>query len=87
MKTKHVLKRAAQRGIKQADLDLMQRYGSETPNGLIMTRRDFAEVEHEAKQLLRRLSHLVGKFVAVEGGDMITVFHATERQRRLQMNK
>jgi hypothetical protein len=87
MKTRHVLKRAAQRGVKEKDLELIVRYGSETAKGVIMTRRDFAQVEQETKQLLGRLSHLVGKFVATQGAEIITVFHATEKQRRSQMTK
>lgn len=86
MKTEHVRKRAAQRGVRQADLDLILRYGSYTPKGVILTKRDFAELDRAHKLLIRRLSHLVGKFVAMEGADMITVFHASERQRRIQVN-
>jgi hypothetical protein len=36
--------------------------------------------------LIARLSHLVGKFAAIDGEDVITFFHATERQRRLQIS-
>jgi hypothetical protein len=84
MKTRHALMRAAQRGIREADIDLIVRYGTATPKGVIVTRRDFAEAEHEAKHLISRLSHLVGKFAATDGDDVITVFHATERQWRAQ---
>jgi hypothetical protein len=86
VKTKHALKRAAQRGIKEADIDLIMRYGTPTSRGVIVTKRDFAEVEHEAKRLISRLSHLVGKFAAMDDEVVITVFHATERQRRVQMS-
>jgi hypothetical protein len=48
---------------------------------MILTRQDFAQAEREAKHLISRLSHLVGKFAAMDGEDVITVFHATERQR------
>jgi hypothetical protein len=86
MKTRHALIRAAQRGIRQADIDLIVRYGTRTSKGVIVTRQDFAHVEREAKHLIARLSRLVGKFAAIDGEDVITVFHATERQRRLQIS-
>jgi hypothetical protein len=53
---------------------------------VIVTRQDFARAEREAKHLIARLSRLVGKFAAIDGEDVITVFHATERQRRLQIS-
>ena len=68
MKTRHALRRAAQRGIKEADIELIVRYGTPTSKGVIVTRRDFADVEREAKRLVARLSHLVGKFAATDGG-------------------
>jgi hypothetical protein len=86
MKTRHALIRAAQRGIRQADVELIVRYGTQTSKGVILTRQDFAQAECEAKHLISRLSHLVGKFAAMDGEDVITVFHATECQRRSQMS-
>jgi hypothetical protein len=86
MKTRHALIRAAQRGIRQADIDLIVHYGTSTSKGVIFTRQDFARAEREAKHLIARLSHLVGKFAAIVGEDVITVFHTTERQRRLQIS-
>jgi hypothetical protein len=87
VKTRHALKCAAQRGISDADIDLIVHYATPTSKGVIVTRRDFAEVEREAKLLIARLSHLDGKFAATDGDDVITVFHATERQRRLQIGR
>ena len=60
MLTKHVCTRAQQRGISQASLYLVQRYGTETPDGIIMTRKNIAAVERETKDLLDRLSKLDG---------------------------
>jgi hypothetical protein len=84
--THHALIRAAERGIRQADIDLIVHYGTPTSKGVIVTRQDFARAEREAKHLIARLSRLVGKFAAIDGEDVITVFHATERQRRLQIS-
>lgn len=84
MLTKHVCTRAQQRGISQASLYLVQRYGTETPDGIIMTRKNIAAVERETKDLLDRLSKLDGVFVATDGDIVKTTFHATKRQFRKQ---
>ncbi len=86
MLTAHVRTRAQQRGIREADLDLISRYGSETPNGMIMTRKDIAAVERETKDLLDRLSRLNGVFVPMHGDTMKTIIRATKRQLRKQIN-
>jgi len=84
MLTAHVRIRAQQRGVREADLDLIHQYGSETKDGLIMTRRDIAIVEREIKDLLDRLAKLDGVFVATDGESMITTFRPTKRQHRAQ---
>ena len=87
MKTRHVLSRASQRGVRPADLDLILRYGTETPNGVILTRSDFAEIDRQHKKLIGRLSHLVDKFVVMRGGYMATVFQASKPQRRRETGR
>ena len=82
MLTKHVRTRCQQRGIKEADLALIYRYGTETNKGLILTRKDVAVVEREVKKLINRLSKLQNTFVAMDGETMMTVFRATKQQCR-----
>ena len=85
MLTTHVQARCQQRGVKERDLDLIVQYGTETPNGLILTRKDIAEVEREVKRLMNRLSRLQDVFVATDGKTMKTTYRATRRQRRFQV--
>ena len=66
MLTKHVQARCQQRGIKEADLALIYRYGTETKKGVILTRKDVAAVEREVKKLINSLSKLQDVFVAME---------------------
>ena len=40
MLTKHVRTRCQQRGIREADLSLVERYGTHTHRGVILTRRE-----------------------------------------------
>ncbi len=87
MLTKHIQARCQQRGIQEHDLKLVAQLGTETPKGLILTRKDVAEVEREAKRLVIWLSRLQDVFVATEGETMKTAFHATRQQRRRLMGK
>ena len=82
MLTKHIQTRSQQRGIRQADLDLVSRYGTHTSRGVILTKRDIARFEREFKRRLNRLEKLNGVFVAEDGGTSITVWRATKHQRR-----
>lgn len=85
MLTKHVRSRCQQRGIRETDLDLVAQYGTETSEGVILTRKDIAVVEREFKRLINRLSKLEDVFVATDGEIMKTVFRATKQQRRSQV--
>lgn len=87
MLTKHIRVRCQQRGIQEHDLKLVAQFGTETSKGLILTRKDVAEVEREAKRLVNRLSRLQDVFVATEGETMKTAFRATKQQRRWLMGK
>ncbi len=69
------------------DLMLVAQFGTETSRGLILTRKDVAEVEREAQRLVNRLSRLQDVFVATEGETMKTAFRARRSQRRRLMGK
>ena len=85
MLTKHVRSRCQQRGIRKTDLDLVAQYGTETSEGVILTRKDIAGVEREFKRLINRLLKLEDVFVAMDGEIMKTVFRTTKQQRRAQV--
>ena len=83
--TEHISKRCQQRGIKERDLTLVTQFGTETPRGVILTGKDIARVEREAKRLIDRLSRLRNVFVATDEETMITVYRARKQQRRGQV--
>ena len=83
--TRHVRARCQQRGIKESDLSLIAQYGTRTPKGMILTRKDLAREERKRKRLMARLSRLEGVFVATSGESMLTAFRATRRQRRSEL--
>lgn len=82
MLTKHIRTRCQQRGIKVADLSLVERYGTHTPKGIILTRRNVAEAESDYRHEMHRLRGLEGVFVLSTGDVRKTAYRATKRQRR-----
>lgn len=87
MSTKHFHTRCQQRGYKASDLDLILRYGTKTPKGVILTNKDVAGVERDLKRRMDRLRKLGGAFVATDGATAITIYRATKKQRRRQLGQ
>ena len=85
MLTQHIRTRCLQRGIREADLSLLERYGTHTPEGVILTRRDVAEAKSNQRHLMNRLQRLEGVFVPSDGDVRITAYRATKRQRRRRL--
>jgi hypothetical protein len=80
MLTKHVLRRAQERSIRETDLGLVCEFGTSTARGTVLTRNDILAVEREAAYLLDRLRKMQNVFVAVDGEDLITTYRATKKQ-------
>ena len=80
--TKHIRIRCQQRGIKEADLDLIVQYGTETSEGVFLTGKDVAEAERELKHLMNRIEKLKGVFVATDGDVGKTAFRPKKQQHR-----
>lgn len=83
--TKHAERRLSQRGLSNRDLALMLRYGTETPTGFLLRKKDVMRVEHEMKRLVTRLHHLAGKVAVVERDRLITAFPASSKQQRRRL--
>ena len=80
--TKHIRVRCQQRGIRETDLSLIERYGTHTPEGVILTRKNVAEAESNHRHLMDRLRRLENVLVLSDGDAGITTYRATKRQRR-----
>ena len=66
-------------------MNLIVEYGTRTPGGTILTRKDIARVELERKRLAGRLARLEGVFVATDGETAITVYRSDRAQRRREL--
>jgi hypothetical protein len=80
--TRHAVSRMAQRAIRDDDLDLILMIGTEVGDGYIVLTRDCKAAERELKRLLDRVRRLAGKRLVVEGGRIITAYHAGSETRR-----
>ena len=78
-RSRHVLDRAAQRGVHIEDLDLIRLYGTEINGGNIL-------LEHDRRKLIQRLDHLLGLAVFEKAGVITTTFRPTKRQQRVLKN-
>ena len=78
----HAAARAQQRGYRATDLELVQRYGTVTRQGVVLLRSDVERVRHERGRLLARLERLVDATVIVRDDTVVTVVRATRGQRR-----
>lgn len=74
-KSKHIEKRMSQRGISQAALDLVLRYGEEGRAGRIfLNRKSVAQMLRDYRELMRILDK-GGVEVVVEGDSLVTAYN------------
>lgn len=79
-KTKHIEKRMSQRGISQAMLDLVLRYGEEGRAGRVfLNRKSVAQVLRDYRDLMRILDK-GGVEVVVEGDSLVTTYNHKRRK-------
>jgi len=79
--TRHARCRVRQRGMRENDASFVVRHGTEAGNGYIFTQKDEEEIVRQAKSLMQTARRLRGKYIVCDGGDVITAFHATDRQQ------
>ncbi len=82
--TPHALVRMAQRGIAEAELELIELVGTEVESGLLVRKQDVQALERQLKRLLQRIRRLPGKRLVIDGSQLVTVYHAGHsKERRL----
>lgn len=82
----HAQGRMRQRGFTQHDVALVCRYGTPVGDGLLVTQdavRDLCSLHGEQQ----RGERLLGAVAIVQGGTIVTVFHAKKKWRRAQTRK
>ena len=80
--TRHGEIRMAQRAIREDDLELILRIGTEVENGYFVCEKD-AQVEmRRLKMKLEQIRRISGKRVVVAGDRIVTVYHAYRSKTR-----
>jgi hypothetical protein len=82
--TVHAATRMAQRGITNDDLELIEYIGTEVEGGYVVRQKDFQVLDRELRLLRDQAKRLVGKRLVVDGGRVVTAYHAVRgKERRL----
>ncbi|GFZ98752.1 hypothetical protein GCM10010923_03720 [Blastomonas marina] len=84
--SRHARTRMAQRGLREADIDLILRLGSEVEGGILVRRKDFERYAAGLRDQLRRAERLVGKRLVMADDTLVTAYHSsgTDTKRLLQ---
>ncbi|MBC7153250.1 MAG: DUF4258 domain-containing protein [Rhodobacteraceae bacterium] len=86
--TSHAVMRLAQRGFRKDDAEWIMTLGTEVEGGYLVLKKDVFEIERLCKRLPNELRRLVGARIVVDGGVLITAYHAKPRkQRKLLSNQ
>lgn len=80
--SKHCLKRMQQRGRRHDEVSFVLDHGSEVKEGYILTEKNVAEIESEAKQMIELANRLKNVFVPCAENLAKTVFRASKDQQR-----
>jgi hypothetical protein len=81
--TTHAVKRMAQRGLADDDVELIRWIGTEVEGGYLVREKDFQALDRELRQLRDQARRLVGKRLVLEGDRLITAYHAVRSKHRL----
>ena len=74
--TRHGQVRLSQRGIREADLDLMLAHGTEIDRDrIILTTQDAARLIRNLKREVAKIERLTGKKFVVSDGRLVTAYH------------
>lgn len=72
--TNHAQTRLPQRNLKPEDIALVLKLGTETRDGVLMTKKDVRAAVDELKGDISRVERLLNTYVVTEGEDLITAY-------------
>ena len=78
----HAELRARQRGFRDADVELILAFGTDTDNGAILTSADAERGVAALKRQIADLERLTGAAVVTEGDTVVTLYHARQTRAR-----
>lgn len=85
--TRHAQTRMDQRGLTEADIDLILAFGSEVEGGFVLRKKDVQAQLQQLRAQIQRIEKLEGKRVVVAKAHLVTAYHASsEDLKRLLRN-
>ncbi len=85
--TAHAQMRMQQRAVRDLDLALILKFGTEFDDGLILRDKDVAEATSSMREEIRRLEKLRGKAVILEGDTVLTTYVPSKRRLKKFLRK
>ena len=79
--TSHADQRIRQRGRRESDVKFVIDYGTICKWGVLLSKKDKAELICKAKKIIDLATRLEGTFLACDGDTVMTVFRATKNQQ------
>lgn len=79
--SRHAQKRMQQRGRRPAEIYFVLEHGTHTSKGVMLTARDVASLEKEARSMIEMAQRLKNVVIPCGGATVKTVFKATPRQQ------
>ena len=76
-----------QRAVRELDLALILRFGTEFDDGLVLRDKDVAEAIYSMREKIRRLEKLRGKAVILEGDTVLTTYCPSKRRLKKFLRK
>jgi hypothetical protein len=86
--TCHAAIRMRQRGLRDADLQLILSSATQiAPDAYLLTRADSAREITRRKREIQQLERLNGCKVVVDGGTVLTCYYSSDRDQRMTIRK
>ncbi len=86
--TRHAQCRKQQRGFRDTDISIVLKTATEVaPDAYMLTRADVTREIALRKREIQQLQRLSGTKLIIEGGSVITCYHADIREQKRSMKK
>ncbi len=82
----HAIVRMAQRGFRDSDADWIVAIGTEVEGGYLVRKKDVQELTRQLKHMQQILDRLAGKRLVVDGGTVVTGYHAKRSKLQKLLN-
>ena len=85
--TTHARSRMQQRAVRDLDLALIQKFGTEFDDGLVLRDKDVAEAICSMREEIHRLEKHRGKAIILVGGTVLTTYNPSKRRLKRFLRK